>query len=96
MSCKFSVIFKGDLNTVFTLAKSEAAKIKGDLEGNTQGGRFHVHSPVGEFEGTYAVVGTEITFDLSKKPFFVPCSMIQSELEKKIEKYEREQGDRMV
>lgn len=96
MSCKFTVTFNGDLNTAFSLAKAEAAKIKAKFDGNAQKGSFHVDSAVGEFEGTYWVERNEITFDLSKKPFFAPCSLIQSKLEEWIKKYEKDQGDQIA
>lgn len=96
MSCKFTVTFNGDLNTALSRAKAEAAKINAKFEGGSQKGSFHVDSAIGAFEGNYWVDGNQITFDLSKKPFFAPCSLIQNELEKFIKKYEKEQGNQSV
>jgi len=96
MSCKFTVTFNGDINTVFNMAKAEAAKLKGSLEGTPENGRFHINASIGEFIGTYFVDGTRVTFELSKKPMFIPCGLIQSQLENQIEKYEREQGNKIA
>lgn len=48
--------------------------------GRFEGGRFHLPTPVGEFEGDYLLDGNGLVIEVTEKPFFVPCSAIETRL----------------
>ena len=68
------------INNVKTKIESEGGSFTGDQnEGN-----FHLPTPVGSIEGNYSVSDSELKIDITKKPMMLPCSMIESELEKRL------------
>ena len=77
--CNFSIEFKTPREQIV----QEAAKAISD-----QGGIFNVTGDTGNFsftkpahvEGTFTVVGNQVEITITKKPMFIPCSMIESKL----------------
>jgi hypothetical protein len=53
----------------------------GQLDGDTRAGRFSGSvSPFGSFRGQYAVNGHTIIITITRKPFGVPCRLIESKI----------------
>ncbi|SMF97058.1 hypothetical protein SAMN02949497_4474 [Methylomagnum ishizawai] len=76
MSKSFEVKLKGDPEAIIAKAKV-AAKNKGvDFEGNGQAGNF---SGLG-IEGSYSIQADTMAVEITKKPFVMPWSLIESSL----------------
>jgi len=56
-------------------------KVKSKIENE---GNFNLPTQVGAIEGNYSVSDNELKIDITKKPMMLPCSMIESELEKRL------------
>ncbi len=68
------------INNVKTKIENEG----GSFTGDENEGNFNLPTPVGTIEGTYSVNDNELKIDITKKPMMLPCSMIESELEKRL------------
>ncbi len=80
MSCKFTIDVDGDPADLIARARGALASIGGKIEGDATGGTVSGDTPFGRIEGTYSVVGRAVSFDITKKPMLVSCSMIESQL----------------
>jgi len=56
----------------------------GNFTGDDNEGDFNLPTPVGAIEGNYSISDNELKIDITKKPMMLPCSMIESELEKRL------------
>lgn len=66
----------------------EKVKVKieqagGMFNGDRNEGKFSLPTPVGVIEGSYNVTADELKIDITKKPAFLPCSMLEAELKKR-------------
>jgi hypothetical protein len=82
--CRFSITFTGDPTEIVNKTKEGITKAGGKFEGDIKGGSVVMPSPVGDIEGNYTVEGQNLEIEIVKKPVFVPCSLIESELKKRI------------
>ena len=59
----------------------------GSCSGTPDSGTFQAKTPIGELSGSYKSEpgSTEVEFDITKKPFLVPLSMIESQARQFIE-----------
>ena len=80
MSCKFTIDVDGDPADLIERAQKALASIGGTLEGDTTGGTVSGDTPFGRIEGTYSIAGRAVSFDITKKPVLISCSMIESQL----------------
>jgi hypothetical protein len=77
--CNFSINFGSrDPSALIQTAKTELAKHGGQLTGDMAQGEFSVASP--SVEGWYSISGNEITFVITKKPWYAPCGLIEGKL----------------
>jgi len=74
--CNFSVNYTGSIDPLIKKAQEAITSNGGTFDGNGQAGSFSVKG----IEGTYAVELDFINFRISKKPFILPCKMIESKL----------------
>ena len=82
--CSFK--FKIETNPVETIEKVKA-KIEqegGTFNGNENEGTFSLPTPIGVIEGSYHLTSDELKIDITKKPTFLPCSMLESEFKKRL------------
>jgi hypothetical protein len=82
--CSFK--FKIKTNSVETIEKVKA-KIEqegGAFNGDENEGTFSLHTPVGVIEGSYHLTSDELKIDITKKPAFLPCSVLEGELKKRL------------
>ena len=82
--CSFK--FKIEAAPAETIEKVKA-KIEqegGTFNGDETEGTFSLPTPVGAIEGNYQVTVDELTIDITKKPAFLPCSMLEGELKKRL------------
>ncbi|MBY8962644.1 hypothetical protein KJK34_07755 [Flavobacterium sp. D11R37] len=82
---QFTIKYPGDKAGLLNKIKSTIGD-KGKLAGDEQQGSFEGSTPVGKFEGSYKIVGDDITISISKKPFLVSTGRIKDEFEKALKK----------
>ena len=80
MSCQFTIDVDGDPAELIAKARRALAGIGGSMTGDNQAGEVAADSPFGRIEGRYSVSGKAVSFDITKKPVFVACSMIESQI----------------
>jgi hypothetical protein len=84
MSKMIALPYQSDLEKLYKLGRNEALSLGGTISGNKLQGEFSVPALGGRFEGTYKVYDGLITFNLSKKPMFIPYALIETFLKKYI------------
>jgi hypothetical protein len=80
--CVFSIEFNGSIDTLIEKANSAISAKGGKFEGDTLSGQFALQTLLGAIEGTYKVTIGAVVFEITNKPFFVPCGKIEEELRK--------------
>lgn len=78
--CRFEFEFTVSGETLVERIRTHVHKVGGSFVGSASDGSFHLPTPVGEFKGYYQVSGRVILLEVTDKPFFVPCSAIESTL----------------
>lgn len=84
MSCKFTIPFSEPAESAIQKAKSAIDSQNGTFNGDTNSGNFEVTVVGNDIKGNYTVTGQILHLEITDKPFFVPCSMIESFLAKQI------------
>ncbi len=84
MGCKLNIDYKGNINELFELGRREASAIGGFVNGNLQSGVFSINALRGTFSGNYSVNANMIEINLDKKPFLIPCVVIEKFLKSNI------------
>ncbi|MEO6819200.1 MAG: hypothetical protein ABI266_02905 [Ginsengibacter sp.] len=84
MACKFSLNFNEPAESAVIKAKDAVESQKGTFNGDTNSGDFELNVFGNNIKGNYFVEGQTLNIDITDKPFFVPCSMIESFLAKQI------------
>ena len=82
--CSFK--FKIETNPVETInkVKTKIEQEGGTFNGDENEGTFSLPTPLGVIEGSYKVTTDELKIDITKKPAFLPCSMLEGELKKRL------------
>ncbi len=83
-SCKFSIPFTGDVSGILATVRSAIEGQNGVFNGNDNAGNFEVSVMSNTIAGNYFVNGLVMDISISKKPFFLPCSTIESFLKSKL------------
>ncbi len=60
-------------------------KLGGNFNGDTSAGNFDITIMGNTITGSYNIAGNQINITVDDKPFFVPCSTIESFLKSKLE-----------
>lgn len=84
MACKFNLNFNEPAESAVTKAKDAVESQNGTFNGDTNSGDFEVNVFGNNIKGNYVVSGQSLEVEITDKPFFVPCSMIESYLTKQI------------
>jgi hypothetical protein len=82
--CSFKFNIDPNAVEIINKVKLQIEKEGGIFTGEEKGGNFNLPTPVGAIEGNYSVIDNELKIDITKKPMMLPCSMIESELEKRL------------
>ena len=85
MACKLSIPFSDPAEVAIEKARSAIESQNGLFEGNISTGHFEVTVFGNNIKGDYQVQGQTLQLDITDKPFFVPCSMIETYLGKYIQ-----------
>lgn len=81
--CNFTIPFTGSAKDLIARAKKAVASAGGTFKGNTSKGSIEIKKPV-HIVGNYSISGQNLKVTITKKPFFVSCNLIKSELSKLI------------
>lgn len=84
MSCKFSVNFSEPAESAVLKAKNAVESQSGIFNGDVNNGDFEVTVFGNNIKGNYTVAGQVLNIEITDKPFFVPCNMIETFLVKNI------------
>ena len=82
--CSFKFNIDSSPAEIINIVKSKIENEGGNFRGDDSEGNFNLLTPVGAIEGNYTVIDNELKIDITKKPMMLPCSMIESELEKRL------------
>ena len=85
MSCKFSVNFSQPVESALSKAKNAIESQSGIFDGDENSGQFEVTVFGNHIKGNYTVEAQVLNIEVTDKPFFVPCNMIESFLVKSIQ-----------
>lgn len=85
MACNFSLTLNEIPENILAKAKAAIESQNGIFTGDASSGSFEV-SVFGNFiKGNYTITGNVLNIKITDKPFFVPCNMIESMLEKQLQ-----------
>lgn len=79
--CSFTLPFTGSAKSLVARAKKAVESAGGTFKGNTSKGSIEIKKPA-TVAGNYTISGQNLNVTITKKPFFISCSIIQSELSK--------------
>ncbi len=82
--CSFKFNIDSSPAVIINNVKTKIENEGGSFTGDENEGNFNLPTPVGAIEGNYSVINKELKIDITKKPMMLPCSMIESELEKRL------------
>lgn len=83
-NCNFSIPYSGDPSAILAKARSAVESQNGLFNGDNTSGNFEVSLLSNSVKGSYNVNGSLLNITIFSKPFFVPCSAIESFLKSKI------------
>lgn len=84
MACKFNFPFTEPAESAVGKARAAVESQNGNFDGDTNSGNFEVTVFGNTIKGNYSVMGQTLLLEITDKPFFVPCSTIESFLSKQI------------
>ena len=82
--CTFKFNIDSNPVEIINKVKLKIESEGGSFTGDESEGNFNLPTPVGSIEGNYSANDNELKIDITKKPMMLPCSMIESELEKRL------------
>lgn len=82
--CNFEISFTGGAEAVVEKLKTRIIAAKGSFEGAAESGNFVVQTPVGAVNGNYTISGQQLNIEITDKPVFVGCSVIESFIQKEL------------
>ncbi|MEO8819961.1 MAG: hypothetical protein ABI267_03555 [Ginsengibacter sp.] len=82
--CKISIPFSGSVSATILKAKAAIESQNGIFTGDDNSGEFEVSVFGNIIKGNYLVTSQILNLVITHKPFFVPCSTIESLLIKEI------------
>ena len=82
--CNISIPFTDPVSGAIAKAKAAIEAQNGTFNGDENSGNFEVTFLGNTIKGSYSVTGQRLNLVITNKPFFVPCSTIESMLLKEI------------
>ncbi len=83
-ACSFRIPFSGNTNDILSKAKTAIQSQDGIFSGDESAGNFNVSVLGNVIKGSYSVMDQDLNIVIESKPFFIPCSTIESFLKNKI------------
>ena len=82
--CNISIPFTDSVSGAIARARAAIETHNGTFNGDENSGNFEVTFLGNTIKGSYSVTGQTLNLVITNKPFFVPCSTIESLLLKEI------------
>lgn len=82
--CNFTITFTGNATDIVAKTRDSITKAGGKFEGDATSGTVFMSTPIGAVEGNYTITGQDLSIEITKKPAFVSCGLIESELKKRV------------
>lgn len=82
--CNFNLPFSEPASIAVDKARAAVESQNGIFNGNDLSGDFELTVFGNTIKGNYSVSGQVLNLEITDKPFFVPCSTIESFLSKQI------------
>lgn len=82
--CNISIPFTDSVSGALAKAKAAIENQNGSFNGDDNSGNFDVTFLGNTIKGSYSVTGQTLNLVITNKPFFIPCSTIESLLLKEI------------
>lgn len=83
-ACSFEVSFTASKETILAKTKKTMESQGGNFNGDENGGNFNISIMGYTVAGSYTVTGNLLNVLIDEKPVLIPCSAIQSYLEKQL------------
>lgn len=84
MSCNIQLPFSEAAESAVQKARAAVEGQNGTFNGNNESGDFELNVFGNHIKGNYTISGQILNLQITNKPFFVPCSTIESFLKKQI------------
>ena len=84
MSCNIQLPFTEAAESAVQKARAAVESQNGTFDGNNESGNFELNVFGNNIKGNYTISGKILNLEITDKPFFVPCSTIESFLKKQI------------
>jgi len=78
--CRLRFDFSGSNRALVDKIRTKVTAAGGSFDGADAAGSFVLPTPIGAFEGDYLIEQQTIWIEVTRKPFFVPCSAIEAKL----------------
>lgn len=78
MSCQIEIPFNDSPADAVAKARGAVLNQNGNFDGDDYAGNFDVTVMGNRVVGNYRIEGQILFIDVTEKPFFVPCTMIES------------------
>ena len=82
MSCNFKIKFPSLAHEHMDTARKAITKHGGTLQEKGNTGTFEIHIGIGKIAGSYSIIGEEVDFTITHKPFIITCHRIEKEIRK--------------
>lgn len=83
-ACNFSIPFNGSAEAILQKAKSSVESQGGSFTGDINAGNFNLSVFSNTITGSYTLQEQTLNIVIEEKPFLVPCSVIESFLQKQL------------
>ncbi len=80
--CSFDIPFSIPTTELIERAQKAIIKAGGEVGGDVTAGNFSIPSPIGKITGNYTIAEQCATFNITDKPMFLSCGLIESTIQK--------------
>ncbi len=84
MSCNFEIPVKDNVDAALEKARKAVESQNGTFTGDNNSGSFELNVFGNFIKGSYTIKDQMLNLEITDKPFFVPCNMIENFLMKQI------------
>lgn len=75
--CSFKFAISKPIDDLYNRAQAAASSFNADFTGTTKEGHFAVSIVGGSVRGSYLMDNRSLVINISKKPIFLPCKVIE-------------------
>jgi hypothetical protein len=81
-NCKFEIPFGSSAGELVEKAKKAIVSAGGEIKGDISAGTFSIPSPLGKISGNYKIGAQFAAFEITDKPMFISCGLVESTIQK--------------